>query len=165
MVGCKHPNLYWSGSGRASQETDILGAFQLANTLASPIVTGFGVYKWDGSLSGAQSLGGLFFSLFSTLCQCISFRQEQFWVNIFEMGGWSLSSIGAMPNLCIWSLQVLSPICWIIQLMSSPLSPGNLLLSWHLGFSGGNPQFLISISYIPPFNFLTLCASPVSSNT
>jgi hypothetical protein len=42
-----------------------------------------------------QSLDGLsFFSLCSTLCPCISFRQEQFWVNIFEIGGWSHPSTG-----------------------------------------------------------------------
>jgi hypothetical protein len=26
-----------------------------------------------------------------------------------------------VPNLWIWSLQVLFPLCWIIQLMSSPI--------------------------------------------
>ena len=41
-----------------------------------------------------QSLDGLSFSLFFTLCHCISFRQEQFWVNIFEMGVWPHSSTG-----------------------------------------------------------------------
>jgi hypothetical protein len=34
-----------------------------------------------------QSLDGRSFSLCSTLCPCISFRQKQFWVNIFEIGG------------------------------------------------------------------------------
>jgi hypothetical protein len=33
-----------------------------------------------------KSLCGLSFSLWSTLCPCISFRQEQFWVKTFEMG-------------------------------------------------------------------------------
>jgi hypothetical protein len=28
MVGCKHPHLYWSGSGRASQETAVSGSCQ-----------------------------------------------------------------------------------------------------------------------------------------
>jgi hypothetical protein len=41
-----------------------------------------------------QTLDGLFFSLCSTLCPCISFRQEQFWVNIFEMGGGPHPSTG-----------------------------------------------------------------------
>ena len=30
MVGCKHPHLFYSGSGRASQETTISGSFQQA---------------------------------------------------------------------------------------------------------------------------------------
>ena len=30
MVGCKHLHLYWSGSGRASQETAISGSYQQA---------------------------------------------------------------------------------------------------------------------------------------
>ena len=56
-----------------------------------------------------QPLDGLSFSLCSTFCLCISFRQEQFWVNILEMGGWVAPSLnwGAMPNLWIWSRQVL----------------------------------------------------------
>ena len=35
-----------------------------------------------------QSLDGLSFSLCSILCPFISFRQEQFWVKILEMGRW-----------------------------------------------------------------------------
>ena len=35
-----------------------------------------------------QSLDGLSFSFCSILCCCISFRQEKFWVKIFEMGEW-----------------------------------------------------------------------------
>jgi hypothetical protein len=55
--------------------------------LASAIVSELGVCRWDGSLGGAVSGYPLlksapFFGL------CISFRNEQFWVKIFEMGGW-----------------------------------------------------------------------------
>ena len=39
-----------------------------------------------------QSLDGLSFSLCSTLSPCISFRQNQFWVKNFEMGGWPYPS-------------------------------------------------------------------------
>jgi hypothetical protein len=28
MVGCEHPHLYWSGSGKASQETPVSGSCQ-----------------------------------------------------------------------------------------------------------------------------------------
>ena len=73
---------------------------------------------------------------------------------------------GVKPNLWIWSLQVLSPLCWVFQLMSSLLGPGNLLLPWHLGLSSGYSQFPIPHCYIFLFNFLTLCTFfPVSSHT
>ena len=69
---------------------------------------------------------------------------------------------GGMPNLWIWSQQVLPPLCGIFWLMSSPWGPGRLLLSWHLGLSGCYPQFPIRHCYTPLFNFLTLCTSPPS---
>ena len=109
-----------------------------------------------------QSLDGLSFSLYSTLCPCISFRQEQFWVKNLKSVRGPITQLGAVPNLWIWSLQIPSPLCWIFQLMSSLLSPGSLLLSWHLGLSVGYPQFPIPHCYTPLFNFLTLCTSPQS---
>ena len=39
----------------------------------------------------------------------------------------------------MWSLQVLSPCCWVFLLMSSPLGPGSLLHLWFLGLSNGPP--------------------------
>ena len=65
----------------------------------------------------------------------------------------------------IWSLQVQSPLCWVFQLMSSHLGPGELLLSWHLGLSSGYSQFHTLQCYTPPFNFLTLCTSRLSPPT
>ena len=47
----------------------------------------------------------------------------------------------AVPNPWIWSVQVLSPLCWVFQLIPSLLVPGNLLLSWHLGLCSGYHQF------------------------
>jgi hypothetical protein len=35
-----------------------------------------------------------------------------------------------LPNLLIWHLQVLPPLCWSLQQISF------LLLSWHLGLAG-----------------------------
>jgi hypothetical protein len=49
-VGCKHQHLYWSESGRASQETAVSGCCQEA---LSGIVSRFGVCMWDGSQGGA----------------------------------------------------------------------------------------------------------------
>jgi hypothetical protein len=76
--------------------------------------------------------------------------------------GGPLLQLEALPKFWIWSLQVLPPLCWAFQLISSLLSPRRLLLSWHLGLSGGYPQFLIPHCYIPLFNFLTLCISSPS---
>jgi hypothetical protein len=73
--------------------------------------------------------------------------------------GGRIPQLEAVSNLWIWSLQVLSPLCWVIQLMSSLLGPGHLFLSWHLGLSGGNPQFPIPHYYTLLFNFLSLCTS------
>jgi hypothetical protein len=55
--------------------------------LASAIVSEFGGYIWDGSI-GSLSFAGLSFSLSSSLCACITFREEQLWVKFFEMSGW-----------------------------------------------------------------------------
>ena len=103
-----------------------------------------------------QSLDGLSFGLCSTLCPYVSFRQEQFWVKFLKRVGGPIPQLAVIPNLWIWSLQVLSPLCWAFQLISSLWGPGNLLLSWHLGLPGGYPQFPIPHCYTIPFNFLTL---------
>ena len=55
--------------------------------LAFAIVSEFGIDIWDGSQVG-QTLDGLSFSLCSTFCPHISFRQEPFWVKNLEMSGW-----------------------------------------------------------------------------
>jgi hypothetical protein len=57
--------------------------------LASAIVSGFGFCRCDGSESGAVSE----YTSLQTLLhfsRCVSFRQEQFWVNNFDMNGWPL---------------------------------------------------------------------------
>jgi hypothetical protein len=97
--------------------------------LESAIVSGFGVSKWVGSLGGAISRWP-FFSLCSSLCSCISFRQEQSLVKIFEMGGWSHHSTGGHA----YPLNMISFFCWGFQTI------GNLLLLWNLGCSSGYPS-------------------------
>ena len=54
MVGCKHPPLYLSGSGRASQETAISGSSQHA-LLGIHNSVWFGVCMLDGSQGGTIS--------------------------------------------------------------------------------------------------------------
>jgi hypothetical protein len=160
-VGCKEPHLYLSGSGRVSQETALSGSYQQTLLpVSNSVWVWCQVYGMDPQVR--QSPDGLFFCLCFTLWPCNFFRQEPFWVKNLEMSVWSHPSIRALPNLWIWSLQVLPPICWAFQLISSPLCPGRLLLSWYLELSGGYPQFPIPHCYTPLFNFLTLCISSLS---
>jgi hypothetical protein len=44
-----------------------------------------------------------------------------------------------MPFYKRWSLQVLSPLCWLFQLMSSQLGPETLMILWHLELSAIPP--------------------------
>jgi hypothetical protein len=86
--------------------------------LASAIVSGFDVCRWNGSLGGAVSgwpfLQTLFHFFF--FCTCLSFGQEHFWVNNFEMGGWPHPSTRG----CAYLLEmVLSPLCSVFWLISS----------------------------------------------
>ena len=70
--------------------------------------------------------------------------------------GSPIPQMGTMPNLCIWSGQVLFTFFWVFQLMLSPWDPGRLLISWHMGFSGYYLQFPIPYYDTALFNFLTL---------
>jgi hypothetical protein len=54
MVGLKHLHLYWSGFGRASKET-VIEAPDSKCFLASVIVSGFRVWRWDHSLGRAAN--------------------------------------------------------------------------------------------------------------
>ena len=68
LVGCEHPPLYFSGTGKASQETDISGSCQLALVgICLHLVTVYGLDPQVG-----QSLNELSLSLCSALCLCIS---------------------------------------------------------------------------------------------
>jgi hypothetical protein len=65
MVGCKHPPLHLSGSGRASQE--IYQASISKYFPASTIVPWFGGCIYDGFPGGTVSLWPFLQSLFQTL--------------------------------------------------------------------------------------------------
>jgi hypothetical protein len=67
--------------------------------LASAVVSACGM---DPQVE--QSLDGLSFSLCSTLCPCISFRQEQIWVKFLDMGGWPYSSTGGPCLTSVYGL-------------------------------------------------------------
>jgi len=105
--------------------------------LTSTIVSGFGDCIWHGSQGGRIS-GWPFLQSLSTLCPCISFRQEEFWVKVLRWVDGPIPQCGAIvTNLWIWSLQVLSPLCSVFLLMSSQLNSGSSWLSWHLGVTSG----------------------------
>jgi hypothetical protein len=67
MVGCEHPPLDLSGSGRASQETAIYQAHVSMHFLVSVIMSAFGDCIWDGSPGGAVFRWPFLQSL-TTLC-------------------------------------------------------------------------------------------------
>jgi hypothetical protein len=96
--------------------------------------------KWD--VSGWPFLHSLLH-----FCPCISFRQEHFWVKI-KKGRYPIPQPWAMPNLWMWSLEVFSPLCWVFQLMTPPLDPRYLLISWKQEHSGCYTQNSISQCYI-----------------
>ena len=106
-----------------------------------------------------ESLGGLSFSLCSTFVLAFLLNKNHSGLKFLRWVDGSIPQPGAMPILWVWSLQVLSPLCSVFQLMSSLLGPENLLLPWHLGLSSSYPQFPIPHCYTPLFNFLTICTS------
>jgi hypothetical protein len=75
-------------------------------------------------------------------------------------------NLGAMPNLWIWSRQVLHLLCGVFQLISSLCGYGRLLLSWYLGLSGCYPQFTIPHCYTIKlvFSKALACACLLLSN-
>ena len=85
--------------------------------------------------------------------------------------GGPITHLGAVPIYWRWSIQVLSPLCWVFQLMSSPLGPGNLSYPWLLGLSSGSPSSSPpTATYFYPFSWpsrllscLFLYLSPLSS--
>ena len=95
-------------------------------------VLGFGVCSWDGPLGGTASGWPFLQSLFQ-FCACFSFGQEHFWVNNFEMDGWSHPSTGGHAYLLEVVSTVLYPLRYVFHLKSSLLGPGSLSLPWTSG--------------------------------
>lgn len=104
------------------------------------------------------SLDGLSFSRCSIVCSYLSFGKEHFSVKIFEMCVWP-HQLGTMPIYWKWSLLIVSPLCCVFWLKSSPLGPGSLLLPGVLDFLVATPSCPSSHCYMFLFNFLTLCTS------
>jgi hypothetical protein len=84
---------------------------------------------------------GSLWMAFPSVCSifvCVSVRQEQFWVKIFEMGGWQTATRGHVYLLEVVSSGSISPLLGILAKVS-PLGPGSLSHPYHLGLSSGSP--------------------------
>lgn len=120
-------HLYWSGFGLGSQG-QLYQAPVSKNFLTSAIVSGFGV-RWIPRW-GSPSVSTLLF------VPTFPFDRRNSGVIYLRWVGGSVPQLGAVP---VWSLQVLSTPCWVFQLKSSLMGPGNLLGPWHLRLSSGYP--------------------------
>ena len=119
MVGCEHLHFYWPGSGRVSQETAISEScnqalLSIRNSIWVWCLHVGCIPRW-GSLWMAFPLVSV--PLFVPVFPLDRNNSElKFW----RWVGGPIPQLGAVPNCWIWSLQVLSPICWVHQLISSP---------------------------------------------
>jgi hypothetical protein len=100
MVGFKLSYLYWLGAVRASQETAMPDTCQ-------QVLRGIRKSAWVRCLQmGWIPWWDSFWMAFSSVSAIvsvptfISFRQEQFWVKIYERGGWPHPSTGG----CAYSI-------------------------------------------------------------
>jgi hypothetical protein len=127
MFGCIHPHLYWSGSCQQA----LLG---ISNS----------VWVWWLNMGYTSRWGSLWMAFPSIsaplFVPAFPFDRSDSGLLFLRWVGGPIPQLEAKPTHWIWSLQVLSPLCWVFQLMSSLLNPGNLLGPWHLGLSSGYPQ-------------------------
>jgi hypothetical protein len=61
-------------------------------------------------------------------------------LKILRRVGRPIPQLEAMPIYWRWSLQALSPLCWVFWLKLLPLAPGSLSIPWSLGLSSGYPR-------------------------
>lgn len=146
MVSRNHLHLHWSGSSRASEETAILGSWQQV-----PLDISKSIWVWClhnvcwlymGSIPRWGSLCMVFLSV-SALFFVPGFPLNRSNSELKFWGGWvALSLNQEVSNLWICSLEVLSPLCRIFQIMSS---------HWILGATcfPGIWEFLLAISRFP----------------
>jgi hypothetical protein len=138
LVGCEHPHLYWSGSGRASRGTTILGSCQ---QVFLSISNSFWV--WCLQMKWIPRWGSLWMTFPSVsaplLVHAFSLDKNSSALKFLRWVGGPITQLGAMPIHAIWSLQILSLLCWIFWLMSTLLGSGNLLCPWHLRLFSGYP--------------------------
>jgi hypothetical protein len=120
------------------------------------------------SQGGAVS-GWPFLHLCSFFCSCISFRQEQSSVTVFDMGGWPHPSNGDH----VYLLEVVSSgfVFLLLDISPNVIPIGSCILlhPWHLGLSTAPPSPHLSTGHSPLhycylflFILLVLCTSLLS---
>jgi hypothetical protein len=121
--------------------------------MASAIVSGFPVSRWDGSLCGAVSVWP-FLQFLLHSCPCISFDRRNSGLIFLRWVGSPTPQLRAISIHWICTLQVLSLLHWVFLLKSYLLCPENFLGPWHLGLSSGYYY------YTPTFKFLNFRTTP-----
>ena len=164
MVGWEHPYLYWSGSGRAPRGTTILVSWQqvllgISNSVWVYCLQIRWIPKWDSLWMAFPSVSA------PLLIPIFSLNRSNSGLEFLRRVGGHISQLGAVSIYWIWSLWVLSPLCWVFQLMLSPLGLGNLLSPWNLELSSAYPHLPNLHCYTSTFNFLILCTSHLSPPT
>jgi hypothetical protein len=132
MVGCEYLQLYWSGAGIASQR----GSYtRLLSASTSGIKNSVRVWicRWDGSLGGVISGWPFLQSLLPFVVSVFSLYKNNSVLKFLRWMSGPIPQLGAMLIYWRWSLQVLSLLYWVFQLMSLELGSGNVSLSWSLG--------------------------------
>ena len=118
MVDCEHPHLYWSGSGRASQETAVSvscpqALLAIHNSVWVWYLHLWWIFRWGRLCVAFNSVSDLLFvPLFPIdrnnselkFCRCV---------------GGPIPQLGAMPNLWLLTRPILLPDSGIFQLISS----------------------------------------------
>jgi hypothetical protein len=112
------------------------------------------ILRWGGLWMAFPSVSALCF------CPCIFFRQEQFWVKKFEMGG--CPHLSTDDHTCLLDVVSTSSLCWVFWLILFLLDAGNLSLSpWHLGLASSPPTPPPPLLYISIHSPYLLDFSPV----
>jgi hypothetical protein len=120
-------------------------------------VSRFVVCGLDGSLDGAVS-GWPFLQSAPLFVPVFPFDRNNSGLKILRWMSGLISQLGAMSNYLRWSLQVLSPLCWVFRVMSPPLGLENHLLPWCLGLSSGStppPTAICFYSFSWPIGLLS----------
>jgi hypothetical protein len=115
VFGCKHLPLYLSGSGRASQKTDLSGSYQQA-------IVGIpnDVWVWWLFMGCVPRWGSLWLIFSSVLAPhfvpLFPLDKSNSGIKIWRWVGGPKPQCGALPNFWIWSLSL-----QVLHLFDGPL--------------------------------------------